>query len=668
MREGEIELHTLAAATNRQRPRSPNGVLENCEHSHDKDPGLQLHALNSRGSYPEWSGSENTATWAGHLRRGFTKIWNGPTNPRDFTPRPIQWLLFLEELPGKLKQRFSSGTKACLLGVYLVLWLLFWTYTLVPYLGALPSDVEGMQVISLTCGGAESFWKGKNAACGLNAHNCISNDDVIIRCPALCDRGSWLYSLRAVGAEVIKYRGYFIGGGDSGPQSRDTLSYPYRADSFPCGAAMHAGILSPIFGGCARVSYASGAQNRFPGVRGHYGVADSIEFPSFFPFSYVFKRLPVPLAHCHDPRLLVMLINILLGVPVVYLTSGIAFYWILATVGFWTIITATDPPVLVDPADSETLARLISVGLERFLPTCFILYALWHLSVKHTFGIPVSESGDIVNKQPGSPCSRVLLWYPFFWLSVLNNLTFDRLPVDRLTWHDIHEQPGALVTISIVFLFLVTCIVAQAYYVWLLGRFWKLLLVYGGIFAGMCFLANLPGLTLRIHHYIFGLIFIPGCATRGRTAYAFQGILLGFFLSGVARWGYASIAETSISLLRGEPLGQLAYPQITGFSQGLLYWNSTHSDTSLSTRVSLLVNDIERYRGESNGTVDISEIFQGNDELKALVGLELSDSDTPVYLRLAIYLVSKRAFGDYTRAAILKIPSFEFEVPPPGIT
>ena len=34
------------------------------------------------------------------------------------------------------------------------------------------------------------------------------------------------------------------------------------------------------------------------------------------------------------------------------------------------------------------------------------------------------------------------------------------------------------------------------------------------------------------------MLLIPGCATRGRTALMFQGILLGLFLSGAARWGW----------------------------------------------------------------------------------------------------------------------------------
>ena len=65
-------------------------------------------------------------------------------------------------------------------------------------------------------------------------------------------------------------------------------------------------------------------------------------------------------------------------------------------------------------------------------------------------------------------------------------------------------------------------------------------------------LAQLPGLTLRVHHYILAMLLIPGCATRGRTALMFQGILLGLFLSGAARWGLAAIVETADSLRRDD--------------------------------------------------------------------------------------------------------------------
>ena len=48
-----------------------------------------------------------------------------------------------------------------------------------------------------------------------------------------------------------------------------------------CGAGVHAGVISPFWGGCARMSYESGEQSYFKASKGYYGVSDSIEFSSF---------------------------------------------------------------------------------------------------------------------------------------------------------------------------------------------------------------------------------------------------------------------------------------------------------------------------------------------------------------------------------------------------
>lgn len=624
----------------------------------------------------------------------FRGAWNGPQTIQDELPRPVQSLLHLEALPDKLVRAVSYPVRSVVLAIYLVLWISICAKVLLPYMAEGPV-VQGtdVSVVSLTCQEAGSFWRGKNADCGLDSASCPSLDhtkDVIFRCPALCDRGSWLYSLRAIGDQIVKYRGYFVGGGalKKTKKTEDALSYPYRADLFPCGAGVHAGVILPFFGGCARVSYSSGSKSSFRATKGHYGVSDSIEFNSFFPFSYYFRSLLEPVSLCYDPRLPILMLNMVLGIPVVFFGSGAAFYWIMAIVGYWTISLATDPPVVVNPQDAESLYELILVSMERFLPTCFVLYCLWKVSVRRTFlkNEPLPQGSSVLEddledetfateiysrEAPSySPMTRLLLWYPFFWLGVLNNITFDRLPVDRLTWHDLQEQSGALLTVAIVGLCVVICIVAQAYYVWLLGQFNRLLLVYVLMFTALFALSSILGLTLRVHHYIFAMMFIPGCATRGRTAYVFQGLLLGLFLSGTARWGFASIVETNLSLLRGEPLGKIYAPLILGFNDGVILWNDTKPSSELAkySDLSLLVNDVERYVGPPE-QLNITRLFSTHKELHSLIDQALGDSKTvPVYLRLAKYDPDRKKYGDYTKASLLQLPSFKFKPAPPGIT
>lgn len=621
------------------------------------------------------------------IRFKIAAIWRGPAYPQDLPPRPVQSLLAVERLPDKLRERVSKPVLGLSLFVYVTVWMLLWMSILYPYLTSVPHS--DLKVVLLTCGSLDLFWKGKNAKCGLNAEGCPqlkTGEDYIIRCPALCDRGSWTYSLLPVGDQLIKYRGYFIGGGKT--KSDQALTNPYRGDSYPCGAAVHAGLVSPFWGGCARVTF-DGPQQSFEATPGKYGVSDSVAFSTFFPQSFSFKRLTSKVSQCHDPRLIVLVMNILLGIPVVFFASPASFFWITSTVGFWTIALATDPPVDVDPNRPETTGELISVSFGRFLPTLFVLFFFWKTCVKSTFVTypklydettpePTPETEPIepirVEAEPSySPLTRLFLWYPFFWLGVLNNITFDRLPVDRLTWGDLQQQPGALLTVLIVGLIVAGCAVAQAYYVWLLGKFWHYLKYYLMIIGLLVWLLLIPGLTLRIHHYIFGLVLLPGCFTKGRTAYLFQGILLGLFLSGVSRWGYASIVETNVSLLRGEPQGKVTSPHIRAFDSGSLYWTTNATWTFQETvekytDVSLLINDVERFRGENVGLVNITEVIGSNLQLQKMVKEAEKAGVATLYLRLARYSPLLHKYGDYSRAAVLHLPTNDFIEAPPGFT
>ncbi|KAK6464487.1 hypothetical protein DFJ63DRAFT_79916 [Scheffersomyces coipomensis] len=624
------------------------------------------------------------------LKRILSLIWNGPDQPRDDPPAKIEWLSRFEDVPTRFRRSIPHGFKVTGLFLYYIFWFALCYSIIQPYLSYPPiltSDPD-VSVISLSCSSQYGFWRGKNANCGLDAEDCQldPNKDIIFRCPALCDRNSWTYSLLPVGDQRIKYRGYFIGGGDKVTQRlhKDQLTDPYRADSYPCGAGVHSGLISPFYGGCARVSFSSGSQNQFSSTKGHYGVSDSIEFLSFFKSSYFFKSLTGQhddghFTHCYDPRLTILFINILLGFPIVYLATGTVIFWTVNIVGFWTITLATDPPIVVDAADPEGFASLISLGLERFLPTCCILYVLWHTSTKRTLTIP----NDL--EYETSPLSRVFYFYPLFWLGILNNVTFDRLPVDRLTLSDLKEQSGALIAVSSIILVIGTCAVIQAYKIWLSGRFKKYLITYSSFVLGLVLVAQLPGLSLRIHHYILAMLLVPGCATRGRTALLFQGILLGLFLSGVARWGFASIAETITSLKRNDPVGKLLPPDFVSYNitSGEIFWQGI-TDDLLSpidrvlyekySSISILINDIERFVGNQSESMNLRELFQTSADLSQEITQSLKDGfkdaagNILIYLRIGRKIPGAQVYSDFSNAAILKWPSGDLDLAVPGLT
>lgn len=575
----------------------------------------------------------------------FWKLLDGPENPRDDPPQITHhYIKQFEYIPSRIAKDFPLKIRAPILAVYLFLWFLIFRQVALGYL----RDPPSADISSFSC--RASLWKGKNDACGTSAHLCLQEkgSEVTFRCPALCDRDSWTYSSIPVGSSSIKYRGFFVGGGSS--TESQFLSHPYRADSFLCGAAMHAGIISPWLGGCAKIKY-TGAQTNFPSSEGPYG--PSIPFDSFFPSSFAFEQIEGHITNCRDPRVPLVAINILLGIPVMYFCSGAVAFIVVTLSGFWSIVLSFDPPVAVDPWHRESLAALVSLSLERFLPMCFMLYVLWRFAVR----ITLSDPKD--NVQP-SPLSKTLIWYPLYWVGVLNNVTFDRLPMDRLTIKDLREQPGAITTIVCVVATIVTCALVQAFKIWQAGKFKKYLLLYATFIVAIIVLASLDGLTLRIHHYILALLLIPGTATRGFSAMLFQGVLLGLFINGVARWGLASIDETRMALLRDDPSGDIPTPHFIGFDNNTLSWNSTGTDAEYS----LLVNDIEQYRGNQT-SVDLVGLLDG--EMPEIVTQDGKENgNVTLYVRVA--QLERGTRGDYTRAGVISLPYGSWTEPEEGLT
>ena len=155
-------------------------------------------------------------------------------------------------------------------------------------------------------------------------------------------------------------------------------------------------------------------------------------------------------------------------------------------------------------------------------------------------------------------------------------------------------------------------------------------------------LALLPDLQLRIHHYIFAMVFLPGTAFPTRLSAIFQGVLLGMFLNGAAAFGYDSILQTTAELLRDATLGSEIPEFLTTaatfnasipFIEQTLRW-APLPDNSTWDGFSLLVDDVERYVGPA---MEFS--------------LALFDPLLPHFFRIA--LTSSGVSGDFTMPATL---------------
>jgi hypothetical protein len=150
-------------------------------------------------------------------------------------------------------------------------------------------------------------------------------------------------------------------------------------------------------------------------------------------------------------------------------------------------------------------------------------------------------------------------------------------------------------------LILLIIILGQAYCFWLEGRLMRYLSLYGLFVCGILVCLTIPGVNLRIHHYILALLLLPGTSLQTRLSLLYQGILLGLFVNGVARWDFDSILQTS-DALRADArfdsvLPAIVTPTIAASAKGLVATFDWPFMLHGIDGFSVLINDVERHRG-----------------------------------------------------------------------
>ncbi|KAI0304994.1 hypothetical protein BC826DRAFT_902599 [Russula brevipes] len=473
-------------------------------------------------------------------------------------------------------------------------------------------------------GCVSSYWNA-NAGCGLDGNACapFTNTSFDFRCPAGCSSVD-LQNPRLIGNEQVNFVPLIVGGGDA--------NFTYRGDSFLCAAAIQAGYISDSTGGCATVNLIGNFTDFLP--RSAHGLT-SIGFPSVFPLSFRYSASTLS-RHCADLRSEALILNVLVTV-VLFLAirpRPIVLFWCMVCIGFWHITLFSQPRSF--PPD-------IAGGLGTFLPALFVCYAFWRLAIR--FVLPAFAK---------MPIEAMILYLGPYWVTVLANLTTERIPINRLTASDITAQRNGLVALIIIVIVLFVLVINQVRVIhktgWLpyyLG--WYIL---GGLVTLV--LALLPTLNLRLHHYIIAIILMPGTAFPTRLSALYQGFLLGLFLNGTAAFGFASMFQTSAQLRRDGVFGT----QLPSFVTNSTNYNSSLpllDQTILWTPLpngedwdgfALLVDDVERYVGTGL-----------NYSLAAL------QSGLPHFFRLAF--TSQGTAGDFTQAATLW-PNGSWVDPSPG--
>ncbi|KAJ5304180.1 uncharacterized protein N7443_003840 [Penicillium atrosanguineum] len=530
-----------------------------------------------------------------------TAHWiKGPNPPHMLLLKPL--FPRIQELPVQYLDRFfpKRKHKISLLILLYASWFLPWFLVLVHSRSS--GYIEGYgQLQTLSCG--TNLWELDNG-CGLNGNGCrpFSSSTVAFRCPANCIDEK-LLEPHVVGNRTFNYQGLVIGG----PQPHSSEPAIYRADSFVCQAAIHAGAISNN-GGCGVVKL-EGAAHSFPSVKQN-GI-QSEAFPSTFPKAFSFIQSLSSQANCPaDPRWS------LLGVT----AAAVGLLWLFCTSPpvlffstFFMVFCHTG--LVADPPSYPYLSDLVSTLLSRLLPASFVVYVLFKFCANPLLQ-PISS--------PIYQFSKLFLFLPPLFIGALNNYTFARLiPLQRLTPMDIQQQPGAKLALAIVIPTVLTIVLTQAWQIRQGGLLPRYLKIYCTMLLFILILAPLPGLRLRIHHYILAILLMPGTAFPTRPSLIYQGLLLGLFINGVARWGFASIIETPAAL------GELApgrsgssgwwgasYPNITDSSVEIslpgsgskethhgngnitfTLWEHERMTKLAVDGVSVLLNDVERWRG-----------------------------------------------------------------------
>ena len=506
----------------------------------------------------------------------------GPQPPRIYVIHPIfpkiqhAPIALLDRYAPKKMQRFWL-----LMAVYAA-WLL--AFSLVLWKSSFSAQIPGHGTpIRLGC--QARYW-GEKASCGLNGDRCrpFANASLAFRCPADCHKAE-VFNPHAVGDEEVVYKPLVVGGPTdehTGFEHELVENAIYRGDSFICTSAIHAGFIKGSEGGCGVLSL-TGEQSSFEKSK-HNGIK-SIGFNSYFPHSFGFLR--GSRAECKDLRWPATIVTVIFtSLLSLFVTDPGVFFWSMFVALYFHVALASDPPSLTD------YYSLLSTAFGGFLPACFCSWVTYKYTVKRSLTDLTAQ------------IEKTILWLGPAWVGALNNYTFDKIPIQRLTPHDIKAQPGAIPALIIVVLSIFFIALGQAWAFRVEGRMPRYLAIYSMMVFSLLFLLAIPGLSLRIHHYILALLLLPGTSFQNRPSLVYQGLLVGLFVNGIARWGFASIIETPGSLLQGSAQGTLL-PAISvlaigakniTFNLGQLPMYDKKSGQTLDG-ISVLVNDVERFRG-----------------------------------------------------------------------
>ncbi len=585
--------------------------------------------MQDEGSWKRWKWVPYSVRRLGKAVVGWIR---GPAaGPRTFKIEPV--LPAVQRAPLQLVVRFlpRRGQRACLYAFYAALWVV--VFAVVMWRGQVASEIAVWgRPAPISC--TTVYWSRGNG-CGLNGVDCrpFNGTGFAFRCPANC-AGVQVLNPRAVGAQEVVYRPLVIGGPPDPASDRDPV---YRGDSFICGAAIHAGIVSNQDGGCGVVELV-GTQRDY--VASSRNGIESIAFDSYFPKAFTFQQDTQCAAKDVRWPLLALTVVFTTFLSLFTASPGVFFFSTFIAL-FWEVGLASDPP------SYSTIPALVSDILGKFLPAMFCAWVFYdRMGVRRTLAGLTAQ------------VEKTVLWLGGCWVGALSNYTFDFIPIQRLTGHDLQQQPGAKAALAAIVVVLAAVLASQVWFFQQEARLVRLLRLYALLGAGVLVSLALPSLSLRIHHYVLALLLLPATGVQTRPSLLYQGILVGLFINGVARWGFDPVLQTSVALQGdaqvGSPLPSLLAPVINT-SASAAATVAAAAGPSITFRwdpppspqydaISILVNDVERFRGFFGDEGFRNEFVWARDNRTTTA------SSVDEYFRFAF--MDGTAVYDYTRAGV----------------
>lgn len=562
----------------------------------------------------------------------------GPPAPVVFRIKPI--FPTIQHFPINLLDKyFPRRTQRSVIFVgFVFLWLL--TFTVVKRQESSLTELKPWgKPQEIGCG--NYFW-GKNNQCDLNGNKCrpFKGSGFAFRCPANC-ASYQMSEPRAVGDQEVNYQPLVIGG-----PVNDTDDFgAYRADSYICGAALHAGIISNAEGGCGVVKLV-GKRPSYNSTFRH-GI-ESIGFDSYFPMSYLFEESVQ--CKARDMRWPLLVVSVVFTTVLsLFTTSPSLFFFTIFTGIFWHVGLVSDPPT------HSSFRELFTIIIGKYLPVMFVAWVIYDkMAIRRTL------------KGLTAQIEKTVLWLGACWVGALDNYTLSaNIPINRLNAHDINQQSGGVLALVVIVFVIFFIVIKQIWFFRQEGR----LIPYGKLYLALlggvlfCVFLGIWDLNLRIHHYFLALLLITGTSMQTRPALLYQGLLIGLFINGIARWGWDPILQTSYSLRGDGQLGSVlpkleATPEIhvgAHVSNITFHWEAPPDKNIRLDGITLLVNDVERFRG----------YFEDDDDFedRAFTWNRKAGAEVKEYFRFA-YISGTRSL-DYTKAGIWD-KSFEWMPMKPG--